>query len=393
MASIRRLGKTHAQTSRNRSLRNPVRQRFLKGLDNLGPVRGHGFVVGFIVVASLSGCLGPDAQPMDGLPADPAEPQGLLRKLGDRRVFATFPDDPGQPGGIVVDGTVAYVNSFGFMHRPVSTHESIFAYNTTNGQLMTDRPNPIRIPRIQPASNMGLSGMAMDGDGNLIVADMNARILRVDPHTGQYSVYGTFPWGAGGPVTTMPQDITFDAKGNLYITDITGTPIIWALPPGGGEAEPFFADPRLVGPNTAGLCGISVDPTGTLLYFTVCISTYPTTQGKGLLFTLPIANPVASELKLVKVFDDPAAGPLGIVFGESGRIYVALPGINQVCDLARDFKENARYQVSGTTNHLAFNGTSLLVPLWGQFMTGPWPIEEVFVDDTMVPEFRPRLPS
>ncbi len=71
-------------------------------------------------------------------------------------------------------------------------------------------------------------GVALDGDGNIYIADLgNARIRKVDADTGTISTIagnGERDYdGDGGPATEAqldgPQGVAFDAAGNLYIAD------------------------------------------------------------------------------------------------------------------------------------------------------------------------------
>src|SRR5439155_1311553 len=79
------------------------------------------------------------------------------------------------------------------------------------------------------AELMGPSGVALDGAGNLFIADTgNARVRRVDAGTGTITTVAgggaDFP-GDGGPATAAafsPADVTFDGAGNLFIADWYG---------------------------------------------------------------------------------------------------------------------------------------------------------------------------
>ena len=331
-----------------------------------------------------------------------AAPAGA-RQIGDTTVFTTIPY-PGQPGGMAVRGKTVYVDTFGFAysgagdsvppatwHRPADGVDDVFAYDLDTGALVGRKPNPIIVPRTRQVAIMGLSGMAIDARGFLYVVDMNARVLRIDPRTGAQDVYATFPAGAGGPFTSMPLDIAFDARGYAYVTDIAGPPVIWRVPPSGGEAEPWFVDPRIGGYWSEGGGGIRVDPTGKVLYFTVVGSTYPATAGHGVVYSLPLAKPDASELKLVHVYESPAeapplgTGPLALTMGASGRIYIALPGTGQLSVLRPDghgYTEERRIPIAHTPNFLAFDGRgSLLVSSLGDESPKSWIVSDVFVND------------
>jgi len=188
--------------------------------------------------------------------------------IGDTTVFASVPY-PGHPGGIVVDGHTVYVDTFNPVDRASDDYDAIFTYNLATGALRSDRPNPIKVPRMMSPAIMGLAAMALDAEGRLYVADMNGRIVRVDPKTGAQSDYATFPTNTMTSVSNMPAGIAFDDEGDLYVTDASA-PIIWRVPPGGGEAKAWFADPALAGVwGVTGLNAAAIDPSGTYLYFSM----------------------------------------------------------------------------------------------------------------------------
>src|SRR5207249_51357 len=97
------------------------------------------------------------------------------------------------------------------------------------------------------------------------IADMNGRVLRADPSTGVQDVYGTIPTNTDTSFTDMPGFVVFDTAGNLYVSDWSA-PIIWRVPPGGGQAQLWFTDPRLAGTYGANVAGIALDPSGQNLY-------------------------------------------------------------------------------------------------------------------------------
>lgn len=312
---------------------------------------------------------------------------GAGRPIGDVAVFATLPY-PGQPGGIAVDQGVAYVDTFAFVVRPTDPADDVFSYDTGTGAPRQDRPNPIAVTRARPVAVMGLSGMATGPDGALYVVDMNGRILRIDPRSGTVTTYATFPASAGGPVTTMPLDMVFDGAGNAYVTDIGGAPVIWRIPPGGGQAAAWFVDPRIAGAYTEGGGGIRIDPSGTHLYFIVVASFNSATPAKGVVFRLPLASPTADALQVFHAYGSMAdapplgEGPLGIAFGASGKLYVAMPGVNAVSVLRPDGSEERRMTLPYTAQFVALRGNgSLLVTTWGDVNNGPWPVLDVFVND------------
>lgn len=131
-------------------------------------------------------------------------------------------------------------------------------------------------------------------------------------------------------------DLAFDKRGYLYVTD-SFQATIWRVPVGGGAPQVWFTDPRLdgaFGPN-----GVRVDPKGDKLYFTQTFDA----NGAGYVYTLPLVDhPAASDLSVFHAYT-PGAGPDGVAFGRSGKLYVALAGYSQISVLASDGAEQARY--------------------------------------------------
>jgi outer membrane protein assembly factor BamB len=205
--------------------------------------------------------------------------------------------------------------------------------------------------RISPAA-MGLAIMDVDAQHRLYVADMNGRILRVNPRTGEQTVYATFPTDTRIGVVGMPTGICFDADGNMYVTDGgSGLGAIWKIPPGGGEAKPWLVWPAApsVYPSSA-MLGIAIDPSRSWIYFS---SLY---QSAAAVYRVPLNRPDPSAVELVHAYPPPIAAidpkaqeihgwldPTAIAFGESGRLYVTLVAHNQVSVLRPDGTEERRF--------------------------------------------------
>jgi DNA-binding beta-propeller fold protein YncE len=136
-------------------------------------------------------------------------------------------------------------------------------------------------------------------------------------------------------------------------------------------------------------------------------SIQPTSPGQGIIYSLPLGpqRPSAEDLETVFTYLEPAAGPDGIAFGVSGKLYVALAGSNQVSILDPDGTEAARFP-SAVDNALspapydlpasvAFDGKgSLLVTNQSYFVANAdnWVVLDVWVDDVELPLIRPSLP-
>src|SRR5205814_9019057 len=136
-----------------------------------------------------------------------------------------------------------------------------------------------------------------------------------------------------------------DRVGNLYVSAAGGDPIIWRVPPGGGPAQLWFADPRLAGTWAATVLGMTIDPTGSDLYFATG------NQQPGIvIYRLPLDHPDAAHLEEFHRYSDlvlspcnpdpsvaflscsatPVFGAGGLAFGASGQLYVVILAKNQI---------------------------------------------------------------
>ena len=325
---------------------------------------------------------------------------GPARSIGDTQVFARVPD-PGQPGGVAVDRDRVLVTTVGLL-QPTAAPPRLFVYDRKTGELR----HSWVIPPMMSPSSMQLLGVAVDASRRAYVVDMNGRVVRIDPETGKQETYAMFPAAAGG-VGTMPFDIVFDKAGYAYVTD-QNVPVIWRIPPGGGEPEMWFRDPRLVGYDY-GEGGIRIDPSGRWLYFTVAVSQYPASAGAGLIYRLPLVDrPKADQLH--EVFRYPAKTmSFGLALGATGNLYVTLDGTHQVSVLAPDgdgvmreqtrfpsAEDNARREVPyDTPIGMAMDGCGSMFVANSNAFSFPdpnrWVVFRVFVGDRGAPLEKPVI--
>lgn len=338
--------------------------------------------------------------------------------LGETRVFARVPY-PGQPQGIVVDGDTVWTSSAAFMEPEVEDWP-VWAFDRRTGQEKVDDTMHVRRPG--PVL-MALSGLARDARGRLYAVDMNGRILRTtDGHrparSRTWEVYANIPSHGDGsvhapwPAGSMPIDIAFDAAGNAYVSDVN-FPGIWRVPPRGGEAELWFVDSRMQG-YPFGVAAVRIGPTGRDLYFTQCASGQPDSAAEGVIYRLPLDQPSPDQLAEVHRVS-PGACPVGLAFGASGKLYVALGNIflpapanaltNQILVLDTDGTEALRFPSPADNAKqeipydqplfMAFAGDGWLL-VTNEALTTPnsknWAILKAFVNDTALPLVEPALP-
>lgn len=257
------------------------------------------------------------------------------RPLGDSRVLAPVPF-PGYPEGIAVHKGLVYVSGPAAFGVPGNAFPSkVFAFDINTGALV--RTITIQGQTVFPKA---ISCIAISHD-KLYVVDEEQGILQIDLDSGQQVVYAApfvpvYASAFNPPAPLLINDLAFDKDGYLYVTD-SFQATIWRVPPGGGAPQVWFQDPRIDGP--FGPNGVRIDAKSRLLYFTQTFDG----AGQGFVYALPLVDhPAASDLHLFHTYT-PGAGPDGIAFGKSGKLYVALAGYSQISVLAPNGSETARY--------------------------------------------------
>jgi sugar lactone lactonase YvrE len=188
--------------------------------------------------------------------------------------FATLPAGATPPEGITADaaGNV-YVSTFGFpASGPSAAPGKIFVYSPQGALL--------RQFTVSGASP-NLLGMGVNPvTGQLLVADFgHGQVLNVDPMNGTSNVFADVGAACGGacpnPLTcvdpTFPgpglNAITFDAQGNVYISD-SFAGIIWKTDKTGAGLTPWASSPRLAtcGKPPFGANGLAFNSKGSALF-------------------------------------------------------------------------------------------------------------------------------
>jgi sugar lactone lactonase YvrE len=187
--------------------------------------------------------------------------------------FATLPAGATTPEGITVDsaGNV-YVTTFGFPDSGPAAKSELVVFSP-NGKLL-------RQVTVSPASAhlLGLAFHPITGD--LLVLDFGAgKVLNVDPQTGAATVFADIGAACGAlcvnPLTCETPSppgpglnaLTFDASGNVYISD-SFSGIIWQTAKDGSGINAWASDPLLAtcGKPPFGANGIAFNNEGTAMF-------------------------------------------------------------------------------------------------------------------------------
>src|SRR5215207_6334636 len=272
----------------------------------------------------------------------------------DIRIFARIPA-PGQPEPIAIGPREqVFVGTNQQGKGDADARSKIFVYSRDG--------RPIRDIKLQGqnlAQDHGIQGLAFDGRWRLYVLDRaaRARVVRINLRTGRQHDYATFrdvpsctPSGREtdcsatvGDMPPAPNYPAFAPDGSLYVTDIEQA-LIWRVPPNGGEPEVWFTDPRLeniFGPNGIQLLGDG----RTILYAVTAKGPVTGDPTSGAIFRLPIRDDGTPRELRTFWNSSPLDGPDGLAVGQSGKVYVALAGANQLAVLSPEGQELTR--VSG----------------------------------------------
>ncbi len=289
--------------------------------------------------------------------------------VGDGRVLAPIASQArfcagqptcngGFPEGVAVVGDRVYVAgpaTFGTAGKGPSV---VTVLNRANGALITEIP----IAGEQLAFEHALSGVAVDAAGDVYVVSTQLGVIRLHRHGQQYVQSSYAPplpdlpaCAPGGPTPCAPtpvdlpplsNEMTFDAAGNLYITDSLQA-TIFRVPAGGGAIAPWFASPLLAGnlaaPLPFGANGIKISPDRAHLYV---VETFdPADPSLGHVYRVPVVDaPAPDSIERVATFGGGVI-PDSLAFGASGTLYVTLAGASQIAVLDPDGVE--RHRITG----------------------------------------------
>lgn len=182
------------------------------------------------------------------------------------------------------------------------------------------------VPGINPLTDFGLLGLAVDAPGNVYAGVSSANtavngVWKFDRKTGAASRF------AGSEAIFIANDVAFDKRGNIYVTD-SATGNLWRIGRN-GAAEPWLVgDANLRGTGVLGL-GVDVGANGIEFYNG---DLFVANTEKFSVVRVPVnpdGSPGMSEVVAILPFGELAPGipfpnaPDGLAMDVHGNVYVA----------------------------------------------------------------------
>lgn len=178
-----------------------------------------------------------------------------------------------------------------------------------------------QIPGINPASDLGLLGLTTDAQGNIYAGVQSSNLAAngvwvFDRTSGEAT---RIP---GSEAVGLANDVAFDNRGNLYVTD-SALGVIWRLPRHGAFEQWLVGDPDLAGTGALGL-GVPIGANGIEFHHGVL---YVAVTEQFSLVAVPIGpSGLPGPSEVVATF--PAGlfpgAPDGLAIDVHGDVYVAL---------------------------------------------------------------------
>jgi sugar lactone lactonase YvrE len=234
--------------------------------------------------------------------------------------FATLPPGSAHPEGITTDAKGSfYVVTWDYDHPKNLGHLIVFS---REGKLQR------RVEIAGSSSRLGDISF-QPRTGALLVVDYGGKqVLKVDPMSGASSVFISIPGEKAAP-----NGMTFDKKGNIYLTDsFQGT--VWKTGPNGGVPTPWVKTDLLVAHGVVtplGANGLAFDHTEAALFVG--------NTGDNTIIRVPVVNGEAGQ---PEVWVTSISGPDGMFVDEQDRLWVVANRADEVVVLDKTGKTVAK---------------------------------------------------
>jgi sugar lactone lactonase YvrE len=222
---------------------------------------------------------------------------------GQVNTFATLPPGAAHPEGITVDGKGnVYVTTFAVGGTPSGV-----------GQMLVFDPGGrlLRTVNVEGSSTLLLDLAFHPQTKDLLVIDFGRQqVLSVNPVNGNAKVFTTIPGGAAAG----PNVLTFDAAGNVYVSD-SFQGAVWRTGPRGGTSTVWVQSPLLAttGVPPFGANGLAFNKAGDTLF--VC------NTGNDSVVKVPVVSGGAAGAPAV--FVNSVNGCDGLIMDDDDNLWLA----------------------------------------------------------------------
>jgi sugar lactone lactonase YvrE len=227
---------------------------------------------------------------------------GVAWDRGEFKTLALLPAGSANPEALAIDSNGAlYASTFG-------------------GQIhqFSSRGRLLRTVDVSPSSGALLDLAFHPVTGALLVVDFGGQqLLDVDPQTGAATVFSSIP----GAAAAAPNALTFDAAGNVYVSD-SFQGVVWRIGAHGGAPQAWVRDELLKtsGYPPFGANGLAFNHDQSTLYVA--------NTGNDTIVAIGVDSSGAAQTP--RIFAEGINGPDGLWVDTRDRVWVAANQANEI---------------------------------------------------------------